>query len=239
MRSFDGQIGAWTTPDAYSGEVDDPMSQKSYVWNRNNAVAYSDPSGHEATSLTWDANPQSGSATNDVPDTETWLEIGGVARRIDSPEAQLAAINNVIDPLNGTYANAQAAAQAASAKFDKLSEKLGVEIGCEIYCNANGTACGYTEGELGSYSGVPIGVHDFSPIHKQSAGTWHSHPHSTDPGSLDDHNTDMTIRVLDMDHFKLAHANNPITFTTMSNGAMYKQIWYGPGDMGPNWVLIK
>ncbi|MGB8834286.1 MAG: HNH endonuclease signature motif containing protein, partial [Candidatus Sulfotelmatobacter sp.] len=36
----------WTTPDAYKGDVHDPMSQRSYMWNNNNPVAYSDPSGY-------------------------------------------------------------------------------------------------------------------------------------------------------------------------------------------------
>lgn len=38
MGVFDfGQpVGEWTTPDAYAGELDDPMSQASYMWNRNN-----------------------------------------------------------------------------------------------------------------------------------------------------------------------------------------------------------
>lgn len=34
------------TPDTDSGEVQDPMTQKSYVWNGNNPVVYSDPSGY-------------------------------------------------------------------------------------------------------------------------------------------------------------------------------------------------
>jgi len=33
-------------PARSSGEVHDPMSQKSYMWNKNNPVSYSDPSGY-------------------------------------------------------------------------------------------------------------------------------------------------------------------------------------------------
>lgn len=44
-RSYDSVQGQWTTPDPYAGDVRDPMSQKSYVWNNNNPVGYSDPSG--------------------------------------------------------------------------------------------------------------------------------------------------------------------------------------------------
>ena len=46
VRTYDPQAGAWTTPDAYRGDVHDPMSQKPYMWNRNNPYAYSDPSGY-------------------------------------------------------------------------------------------------------------------------------------------------------------------------------------------------
>jgi hypothetical protein len=44
-RTYDPQTSQWTTPDASSGEVSHPMSQKPYAWNRNNAVDYSDASG--------------------------------------------------------------------------------------------------------------------------------------------------------------------------------------------------
>jgi YD repeat-containing protein len=37
--------GTWTTPDQYAGNVDDPLTQKSFMWNRNNPYEYSDPSG--------------------------------------------------------------------------------------------------------------------------------------------------------------------------------------------------
>lgn len=47
VRNHDPQTGTWTTPDAYKGEISDPMSQKSYVWNKNNPISYVDPSGFE------------------------------------------------------------------------------------------------------------------------------------------------------------------------------------------------
>ncbi len=45
-RSYDNTSGSWTTPDAYAGDVHDPMSQKSFMWNDNNPVEYNDPSGY-------------------------------------------------------------------------------------------------------------------------------------------------------------------------------------------------
>ena len=48
VRVMDTTAGTWTTPDAYAGDVGDPGSQKSYMWNNNNAVTYSDPTGFSA-----------------------------------------------------------------------------------------------------------------------------------------------------------------------------------------------
>jgi hypothetical protein len=47
VRAFDPNLGAWTTPDAYAGDVHDPVSQQRYMWNRGNAFQYSDPSGYD------------------------------------------------------------------------------------------------------------------------------------------------------------------------------------------------
>jgi hypothetical protein len=47
VRAFDPNSNQWTTPDAYSGDVHDPMSQHPYMWNDDNPMVYSDPSGYE------------------------------------------------------------------------------------------------------------------------------------------------------------------------------------------------
>jgi hypothetical protein len=46
VRTYDSTAGSWTTPDAYVGDVHDPMSQRSYMWNRNNPLSYIDPTGY-------------------------------------------------------------------------------------------------------------------------------------------------------------------------------------------------
>ena len=46
VRTFDPAVGQWNSPDAYAGEVHDPMSQKPFMWNRSNPYQYSDPSGY-------------------------------------------------------------------------------------------------------------------------------------------------------------------------------------------------
>ncbi len=48
VRAYDNTAGSWTTPDAFAGDVQDPASQKSYLWNGNNPVSYGDPSGFDA-----------------------------------------------------------------------------------------------------------------------------------------------------------------------------------------------
>ncbi len=48
-RSYDPTLGSWTTPDANAGDISDPGSQKSYLWNNNNPVSYSDPTGYVAS----------------------------------------------------------------------------------------------------------------------------------------------------------------------------------------------
>jgi YD repeat-containing protein len=48
VRAYDAQLQSWTTPDAYEGDIRDPASQQRYIWNRGNAIDYSDPTGYNA-----------------------------------------------------------------------------------------------------------------------------------------------------------------------------------------------
>jgi hypothetical protein len=52
VRSYDPNAGQWTTPDAYAGDVHDPMTQKPFMWNRNNGYVYNDPSGYDWSEAT-------------------------------------------------------------------------------------------------------------------------------------------------------------------------------------------
>jgi hypothetical protein len=47
VRAYDENTSQWTAPDAYAGDVHDPMSQKPFMWNRNNPLEYEDPSGYQ------------------------------------------------------------------------------------------------------------------------------------------------------------------------------------------------
>jgi RHS repeat-associated protein len=46
VRSYSPGTLQWTTPDAAGGSIGDPMSQSKYMWNDNNPIAYSDPTGY-------------------------------------------------------------------------------------------------------------------------------------------------------------------------------------------------
>ena len=50
VRSYDSNTEQWTTPDAYKGDVDDPMSQRGYMWNNNNPASNADPTGFSSDS---------------------------------------------------------------------------------------------------------------------------------------------------------------------------------------------
>ena len=45
VRAYDPSTAQWITPDAYASTTTDPGSQKPFMWNGNNPVAYGDPSG--------------------------------------------------------------------------------------------------------------------------------------------------------------------------------------------------
>ncbi|HTU69158.1 MAG TPA: DUF6531 domain-containing protein [Candidatus Baltobacteraceae bacterium] len=45
-RAYDPNTQQWTSPDPYKGDVNDPNSQRPYMWNNNNPIVYSDPSGY-------------------------------------------------------------------------------------------------------------------------------------------------------------------------------------------------
>jgi len=51
VRVYDPVTAQWTAPDAYAGDVHDPMSQKPFMWNRNSPLGYEDPSGYDWGSI--------------------------------------------------------------------------------------------------------------------------------------------------------------------------------------------
>uniref|UniRef100_E6PE12 DUF6531 domain-containing protein n=1 Tax=mine drainage metagenome TaxID=410659 RepID=E6PE12_9ZZZZ len=51
VRAYDPTTAQWVSPDAYAGTTTDPGSQKPFMWNGNNPVAYGDPSGFATIEL--------------------------------------------------------------------------------------------------------------------------------------------------------------------------------------------
>jgi YD repeat-containing protein len=71
VRNVDVNAGTWTTPDAYPGNVDDPVSQKSYLLDNGNPISNRDPSGYMCANCYshdplgfWNADPSSGIPTD-------------------------------------------------------------------------------------------------------------------------------------------------------------------------------
>ena len=74
VRAYDGNLGTWTSPDAYAGEVHDPMSQKPYMWNDNNPTEYQDPSGYCPECIAVIANEAS-VLVNALPNVDVYVKV--------------------------------------------------------------------------------------------------------------------------------------------------------------------
>jgi hypothetical protein len=68
VRTYDSNAGTWTAPDAYAGDVGDPASEKAYMWDDNNPIMYSDPSGYDIQEISRDV--WGGSIVGDVMEAE-------------------------------------------------------------------------------------------------------------------------------------------------------------------------
>jgi YD repeat-containing protein len=140
-RAVDNASGQWTTPDAYAGEVHDPMSQKSFMWNRNNPYEYSDPSGYAPNGRNRDRAPGGGKgkltnaekrrriehAVNNSPTQSPGFRNGLEHDHVISHGRETGAVDehgNVnkakyVEQAKGLYAD-----RSADAKFDPESNRL-------------------------------------------------------------------------------------------------------------------
>ena len=228
VRSYDNTSGSWTTPDAYAGNVNDPGSQNSYLWNGNNPVGYSDPSGYDAIF-------QGDVGANAQPITTDYYGGDPAALQAVSNSARqaLKAANAIGDPHNGTYTKVEAA-KAASGKYDPISNQFHLEIGCEIYCSGPGTSCAYTAGQLGSPNFVDPGLSDFTPLGAHEVGYWHSHPNDDSQSTLGGHEFTMSARIADMNQYGLSYGFPETTYTTLANGQLWGQDYQGPSSLVPD-----
>jgi YD repeat-containing protein len=178
-RTMDSNAGTWTTPDAYAGNVDDPGSQKSYIWNDNNAVSYSDPSGFVPLFYDAETGPiDTGDPMFTNVKTQSSLDNGEVIAKLVSVTANGSL---TADPSAYTYIMAAAReAKAAGDKYNPTTQRTGIEYGGQIY--------GATDGSFG-YTVVQGTKNDVNvegaavPEGAQIIATWHTHP--AGPGNED------------------------------------------------------
>ena len=109
VRTYDQGSVSWTSPDVYKGVVGDPMSQKSYMWNRNNPIDYADPTGfvfmyQHGCLICWPFMPDSmrPKYPGPPPPSQTQLTIGKVLDYIlmssIGPEGETAAATKAMSP---------------------------------------------------------------------------------------------------------------------------------------------
>jgi YD repeat-containing protein len=72
VRAYDPQLGTWETPDAYSGNIADPMSESSYTHDANNPANFKDSSGYDCTY--WGTGLQHNPHRPDKGDVKLWCD---------------------------------------------------------------------------------------------------------------------------------------------------------------------
>ncbi len=166
VRLYDPQLGGWTTPDAYQGRLDSPITEKSYIWNNDNAVAFSDPSG------------------NDPAGESFWGTVGGVAGFIIGAVAVAALVALVIvaapEILAAVGIGAAAALEAteitvaASDVVEGLDTIVGFDVPIFRIPFVKIPAIAQTFAKVGGAIGAAIGQHlgedyakskDTAPMH--------------------------------------------------------------------------
>lgn len=81
VRTYDPTSGQWLTPDAYAGDVHDPMSQKPFIWNNNNPVEFQDPTGYETGAVAYACamNKCNGAGITLARGTDFYVKVSGTA----------------------------------------------------------------------------------------------------------------------------------------------------------------
>lgn len=170
IRTTSSNSGSWTTPDAFAGLISDPITMKSYMWNNDNPIGYSDPSGYYAQVFF---------------DPEEGMGVGEAHADIDEPEEQ-DAVKKLVDRKDMTdfydlddaaygaaYAYRGAAASLDSENGDSHS---GIpEVGAGLYGNAPGH---YSVGDLlfGYWDKDTNEPRIDITKTDDLAGFWHAHP---------------------------------------------------------------
>ena len=86
MRTVESEASQWSAPDAFEGDAGDPISQRSYIWNRNNPYLYRDPSGYD-DECNSSSDGGTTSASGDATSPSTMKTIGCVHTTYPKPHA--------------------------------------------------------------------------------------------------------------------------------------------------------
>jgi YD repeat-containing protein len=157
VRSSDLAVGQWNTPDAYAGEVHDPMSQKPFMWNRNNSYQYADPTGFEYVTrpLFFDAsatniamNPSAQPAPSDVMNAVR----DAVARAIHNTQQSGGDLLKEIEyQVNQRIGKVEGGKYAVSLKPDNRPDRVALK-------NSNGQLRIYQSGTHGGRTDTSVRI---------------------------------------------------------------------------------
>lgn len=218
VRTYDSTAGTWTTPDVAAGIVEDPVSQKGYVWNGNNPESYSDPSGYDYATVGFDAEQSvSGEAHAIISEPEE--------QEADRELVDKGDLSQFYTPDDGAYAAAyKYQSTLNSIDHEDASSEMGVpEIGVGIYGSTGHIYLGSLQfGYYDSATHTPTIDIDTSPADYD--GMWHGHPVGGDELELFGHIKNLT--------------NDPslkAIYTTVGHD-LFKQ-WYDnqSGTVLPGW----
>jgi YD repeat-containing protein len=240
VRSYSSTAGTWTAPDAYAGDVHNPGSQKSYMWNGNNPVSYSDPTGFDAEfqgQVGAYIQPLLTDYGSDPPLVSTNTGTGCDAKDkandcFKSGQAVSAPGANQTD-----YKSLDAAAQAAQ----NAAEKLGLtpsgtnEIGCAVYCISK-TDCGFGDFQIGTSDDVGVDLSEYKSDAQFGVGIWHLHSDGSEEASTYGHDANNNrIRA----EYPWLHGHTFTIYTTYgSPAALHAQDYGGlvPAEEGKVYV---
>lgn len=169
-RTYDPTSGQWATPDAYAGDVSDPLSQKPFIWNGNNPVIYSDPSGFDFVPDEW-IPPNNGQ-----PECDDCLAVAGCQGKYDACYNGVAYQAGAVLPITDSNKYPSPAATGKALDAETSAVVLGEfgELGSGINCN-DGSCIHGDISVGGNENGHPTVYADIVIASDGTAYLWHEH----------------------------------------------------------------
>jgi RHS repeat-associated protein len=167
VRAFDPNLGVWTTPDAYEGDVHDPASQQRYMFNRGNAVDYSDPTGYAPAWFVADphAFDRLASAIWDwlnTPVSSSWSPLSGPGCTCSLPQSEPPLRNDDYRQSPSASAFARSGGSSRSSSVNQMNKGI-----------SQGSAPrGITRVDKGKIKGEQDHVHFSNGAALNKDGTW-------------------------------------------------------------------